>query len=102
MKLVSILALVGLQVLAVSVPPMPVSPYADTEVSTNVLLNCETNDLVALALKASDCYNKTIGSAGDYGNRDINSVFNGAAGSIAGQPCENAWCAKQSLAQLAK
>ena len=39
MKLVLILALVGLQVWAVSVPPMPVSPYADTEVSTNVAFN---------------------------------------------------------------
>ena len=97
--------------------------------------------VVALALKVTDCYNKTIGSAGDYGNRDgyahcvvacnfnncmgedagkigrmassiitmigavgwevvsgwgrdarndINSGLNGIAGSIAGQPCEDA------------
>ena len=44
MELVSILALVGLRVLAVSLPPMPVSPYADTEVSTNVAFNAIRND----------------------------------------------------------
>ena len=51
MKLVSILALVGLQVLAVSVPPMPVSPYADTEVSTNIAFNAVRSDVKEFELK---------------------------------------------------
>ena len=51
MKLVSILALVGLQVLAVSVPPMPVSPFADTEVSTNVAFNSLRSDVKEFELK---------------------------------------------------
>ena len=53
MKLVSILALVGLRVLAVSLPPMPVSPYADTEVSTNVAFNSVRSDVEEFELKFS-------------------------------------------------
>ena len=53
MKLVSILALVGLRVLAVSLPPMPVSPYADTEVSTNVAFNSVRSDVKEFELKFS-------------------------------------------------
>ena len=38
MKLVLIFVLVGFRVLAVSVPPMPISPYADTEVALSCKL----------------------------------------------------------------
>ena len=39
-------------------------------VSGLILSGITSATIVALALKAADCYNKTIGSAGDYGNRD--------------------------------
>ena len=51
MKFVLIFVLVGFRVLAVSVPPMPVSPYADTEVSTNVAFNAARSDVKEFELK---------------------------------------------------
>ena len=44
MKFIAVFVLVGFRVLAVSVPPMPVLPYADTEVSTNVAFNSVRSD----------------------------------------------------------
>ena len=38
MKIAAIFVIVGFRVLAVSVPPMPVSPYADTEVALSCKL----------------------------------------------------------------
>ena len=38
---------------AVTVPPMPVSPYADTEVSTNVAFNSVRSDVKEFELKFS-------------------------------------------------
>ena len=82
MKIFTILVLLGFQVLAVSVPPLPESVFCDSEVSTNVVFNAVRNDArhfgvsMVFSGTASNCVQVAFGYDAD-GDGNLAAVETG-------------------------